>query len=56
MNNWKTTLSSVISAIAFFVSTNADMFEDGDKSIYVRLARFVTVGGLIAFGVTAKDK
>lgn len=56
MQNWKTTASAVISAIASFVAMNPDMFEDGDKSIYVRVAKFVVVGGLVAFGITAKDK
>lgn len=54
MKNWKTTFSSIITAIASFVAMNADLFPD--KSIVVRVSQFIVVGGLVAFGIVSKDQ
>jgi hypothetical protein len=53
MKDWKTTLCSTISAIAGFIALNDDLFPKG--SLVIRVAQFVTVGGLMAFGIAAKD-
>ena len=54
MKNWKTTVSSLITAIASFIAMNADLFPD--KSMIVRLSQFVVVGGLVSFGIVSKDQ
>jgi hypothetical protein len=54
VKNWKTTVSSFVTAIASFIAMNADLFPE--KSMIVRLSQFVVVGGLVAFGIASKDQ
>lgn len=55
IKSWKTTVASIVSAAASFVLFSAF---DGDIAWphwVVKIALFASAGGLVAFGVTAKD-
>jgi len=53
--NWKTSLSAIVSAAASFVlfSSMSHMI-DWPQSV-LAIAAFAGAGGLVAFGVSAKD-
>lgn len=55
MRNWKTTLTSVVSAIGSFVifAEQTKMIDFPDWAMAVAL--FMAAGGLVAFGIVAKD-
>lgn len=52
--NWKTTSASILTAFFLFVASNPNKF-GGNDSWLVSVAQFAQYGGLMAFGITAKD-
>ena len=52
--NWKTTASSIVTAGFWFITLNPDRF-GGSDSWLVAIAQFAQIGGLLAFGIAAKD-
>jgi len=51
--NWKTTTASIVTAVFSFVIFSPDLFTGAPWLI--QLAKFGAAGGLIAFGIFAKD-
>jgi len=51
MKNWKTTASGIISALASFVLFSPQWFPPAA----IDISKFILAGGLIAFGLAAKD-
>lgn len=51
MTNWKTTLSALVSAFAGFVLFSPQLFPPWAQDI----AKYIMLGGLVAFGASAKD-
>lgn len=54
--NWKTTLSAAISAGAAFVLFSSEAHFIVWPNWAMAFAAFAAAGGLLAFGVSAKDK
>lgn len=53
-DNWKTTLSAIVTAIAGFVCFSPELFKPWPWAVEV--AKYVMAGGLLAFGIAAADK
>ena len=53
MRSWKTTVSAIVTVAAGFVLFSPDLFSDWPWLI--ELAKYVTLGGLAALGIAAKD-
>jgi hypothetical protein len=51
MKNWKTTISALIVVICGFILFDPQWFPE----IVVSIAKYVGLGGLAAFGLSAKD-
>ncbi len=51
MTNWKTTFSAILSALAGFVLFSPQLFPPWALDV----AKYIMLGGLVAFGVSAKD-
>lgn len=50
--NWKTTVSACVTVLAGFVALHPEYF----SSLISDIAQYITLGGLAAFGLAAKDK
>jgi hypothetical protein len=53
MTNWKTTAAAIFTALFAFIVFSPDTF--AGLPWLVNLAKFATAGGLMAFGILAKD-
>lgn len=53
MKDWRTSLTSAIAAIAGFVAFSPELFDH--HRLLVAAAKYICVGGLAAFGITAAD-
>ena len=51
MNNWKTTITALISALAGFVLFSPQYF----PPYAIDVAKYIMVGGLMTFGLVAGD-
>jgi hypothetical protein len=51
MTNWKTTVTAIVTAVAGFVLFSPQYFPPWA----IDVAKYVMLGGLAAFGLTAKD-
>ena len=51
MKNWKTTATGIISALASFVLFSPQWF----PPLAIDISKFILTGGLLAFGLSAKD-
>ena len=51
--NWRTTIISLIVAIAGYIAANPDLF---NNRYLTSLAQYVAFGGFAVFGIVAKDK
>lgn len=54
MENWKTTVSAVVTAFFGFIVFSPETFES--LPWLISLAKFGAAGGMVAFGICAADK
>ena len=52
--NWRTSASAVMAAMLGFVAMSPEFF--AHWPVLIAVAKYASLGGLVAFGVSAKDK
>lgn len=54
MNNYKTTISALVSVVASFILFYPSLVND--NKLIIQICKFTTLGGLASLGIQAKDK
>lgn len=55
VKNWQTSGSAFIAALAGLIATQPDLFDLAMDDKIVKVAKWIMAGGLVAFGVAAKQ-